>query len=480
MLNTLSRGDGARSHELRGHSVDFDGSGCRGFRRAGATRREAIRAGALALTGLTMPGLFAGRAAAAGGSADGFGRAKSCLLIFMWGGPSQLDTWDLKPEAPDAIRGEFKPIATRSPGISISEHFPRLARQTDRLAIVRSMTHDDPAHLSSAHRLLTGHLAPKPYSDAEPPSTKDWPHLGSIVAKVRPAKGSLPSSVTMPWTVAHPAAPGGPAPGQNAGWLGRSFDPLAIDGDPNAPGFAVGGMTLPDGMTPDRLAARRRLLGETGAVPIDGLKAWNDYQSRALDALVSAEARGAFQVEREDPRLRDAYGRHIHGQCLLLGRRLIEAGVPLVTVNWYNDGQNFWDTHGDNFNHLKNRLMPPADRGMSALLDDLDARGLLDETLVVWVGEFGRAPKISAGNAGREHWPRCYSAVLAGAGIRGGRVYGSSDRFAAYPLTDPVSPDDLGATILHALGIDPAREVVDSLGRPMRINAGRPVTTLFG
>jgi hypothetical protein len=444
------------------------------------TRREAIRAGALALTGLTMPGLFAGRAAAATGSADGFGRAKSCLLVFMWGGPSQLDTWDLKPNAPDSIRGEFKPIATKTPGILISEHFPRLARQTDRLAIVRSMTHDDPAHLSSAHRLLTGHLAPKPYSDAEPPSTKDWPHLGSIVAKVRPAKGSLPSSVTMPWTVAHPAAPGGRAPGQNAGWLGRSFDPLAIDGDPNAPGFQVGGLTLPDGLTPDRLAARRRLLGETGTAPIDGLKAWNDYQSRALDALVSAEARGAFQVEREDPRLRDTYGRHIHGQCLLLGRRLIEAGVPLVTVNWYNDGQNFWDTHGDNFNHLKNRLMPPADRGLSALLDDLDARGLLDETLVVWVGEFGRAPKISAGNAGREHWPRCYSAVLAGAGIRGGRVYGSSDRFAAYPLTDPVSPDDLGATILHALGIDPAQEVIDSLGRPMRINAGKPVTALFG
>ncbi len=457
-----------------------DGSGCPGFRRAEVTRREAIRAGALALTGLTMPGLFAGRAAAASTSADGFGRAKSCLLVFMWGGPSQLDTWDLKPEAPDAIRGEFKPIATKTPGILISEHFPKLARQTDRLAIVRSMTHDDPAHLSSAHRLLTGHLAPKPYSDAEPPSTRDWPHLGSIVAKVRPAKGSLPSSVTMPWTVAHPAAPGGRAPGQNGGWLGRSFDPLAIDGDPNAPGFQVGGMTLPDGLTTDRLAARRKLLGETGTVPIDGLKAWNDYQSRALDALVSAEARGAFQLEREDPRLRDTYGRHIHGQCLLLGRRLIEAGVPLVTVNWYNDGQNFWDTHGDNFNHLKNRLMPPADRGLSALLDDMDARGLLDETLVVWVGEFGRAPKISAGNAGREHWPRCYSAVLAGAGIRGGRVYGSSDRFAAYPLTDPVSPDDLGATILHALGIDPGHEVVDSLGRPMRINAGKPVTALFG
>ncbi len=447
-----------------------------------ASRREAIRAGALAMTGLGMPGLFAGRAAASTKAADtaaGFGRAKSCLLIFMWGGPSQLDTWDPKPDAPKEIRGEFGSIATKVPGTRISEHFPRLAKQTHRLAIVRSMNHDDPAHLSSAHRLLTGHLAPRPYSDAEPPSTKDWPHLGSIVAKVRPTKGSsLPSSVTMPWTVMHPAAPGGRAPGQNAGWLGRSFDPLAIDGDPNAPGFQVGGMTLPDGVSTDRMDARRHLLDGLGSGGLDSARGWSDYQSRALDALVSAEARGAFQVEREDPRLRDAYGRNIHGQCLLLGRRLIEAGVPLVTVNWHNDGQNFWDTHGDNFNQLKNRLMPPADLGFAALLDDMDARGLLDETLVVWVGEFGRTPKVINGS-GREHWPRCYSAVLAGAGVRGGLIHGASDRSAAYPMTDPVSPDDLGATILHALGIDPAHAVVDSFGRPMRINDGQPVTALF-
>ena len=457
-----------------------DGRHLPGSCRGPASRREAIRAGALAMTGLAMPELFLGRARAArapANSADGFGRARSCLLIFMWGGPSQLDTWDPKPDAPREIRGEFASIATKVPGTRISEHFPRLAKQTDRLAIIRSMTHDDPAHLSSAHRLLTGHLAPRPYSDAEPPSTKDWPHLGSIVAKVRPSKGSLPSSVTMPWTVAHPAAPGGRAPGQNAGWLGRSFDPLAIDGDPNAPGFQVGGMKLPAGVTTDRMDARRHLLGDLGS-PAADVKGWSDYQSRALDALVSAEARGAFQIEREDPRLRDAYGRNIHGQCLLLGRRLIEAGVPLVTVNWQNDGLNFWDTHGDNFNQLKNRLMPPADLGFSALLDDMTARGLLDETLVVWVGEFGRTPKV-IGGSGREHWPRCYSAVLAGGGVRGGMIHGASDRSAAYPMTDPVSPDDLGATILHALGIDPAHEVVDPLGRPMRVNDGRPVTALF-
>ncbi len=458
-------------------------AGCTGFRNSGPTRREAIRAGALAMTGLAMPDLFRGRAMASGLTAmgPGFGRAKSCLLIFMWGGPSQLDTWDPKPDAPAQIRGQFGTIATKVPGVRISEHFPRLAAQTHRLAIIRSMTHDDPAHLSSAHRLLTGHLAPRPYSDAAPPSPQDWPHLGSIVAKLHPTRGSLPSAVTMPWTVAHPAAPGGRAPGQNAGWLGKAFDPLAIEGDPNVAGFEVGGMTLPAGVSLDRMTSRRGLLEEIGSSGLEGRGpgAWSGYQGRALDSLVSAEARGAFQIEREDPKLRDTYGRNIHGQCLMLGRRLIEAGVPLVTVNWHNDGQNFWDTHGDNFNQLKNRLMPPADQGFSALLDDMDGRGLLDETLVVWVGEFGRTPKTTLGGSGREHWPRCYSAVMAGGGVRGGQVYGSSDRWAAFPASNPVSPDDLGATMLHALGINPAQEVMDAVGRPLRINNGIPVTALF-
>ena len=198
-----------------------------------------------------------------------------------------------------------------------------------------------------------------------------------------------------------------------------------------------------------------------------------------MDALASAEARGAFRLDGEDPKTRDRYGRHIHGQCLLLARRLVEAGVGLVTVNWHDDHSNFWDTHGNNFNRLKNDLMPPADRGFAALLDDLDTRGLLEETLVVWVGEFGRTPRINPANSGREHWPQCYSAALAGGGIVGGQVYGASDRWAAYPSRDPVSPTDLGATILHALGIDPALELTDPLGRPMRVNNGTALTTLF-
>lgn len=461
--------------------------GCREFRQSrGVSRRDAILGGALSMAGLGLPGLFRARANAATAKAKGpagFGQARSCLLIFMWGGPSQLDTWDPKPAAPEEIRGSFGTIATRTPGVRISEHFPMLATRTDRLAIIRSMSHDDFTHLSTAHRILTGHLAPTPHSDAAGPSPNDWPHLGSLVARVRPRRGALPTAVTMPWTVAHPAAPGGKAPGQHGGWLGKAFDPFRVEGDPSADGFQVEGLGLPEGITAARLDGRRALrarIDEPVELSGTGPASWDGYCERALDSLRSAEAAGAFRVDREEPRIRDRYGRNIHGQCLLLARRLIEAGVPLVTVNWHNDGMNFWDTHGDNFNQLKNRLMPPADRGLSALLDDLESRGLLEETLVVWVGEFGRKPHITRANAGREHWPHCYSAVLAGAGIRGGAVHGASDRWAAYPARDPVSPDDIGATILHALGIDPATEIRDPVGRPLRINSGTPLTGLFG
>lgn len=460
--------------------------GCAGFRQLGMTRRGVLRVGALSMTGLGLPELFRRRVNAqtaekAKGN-NGFGRARSCILIFQWGGPSQLDTWDPKPDAPADIRGEFGTIDTRTPGVRISEHFPLLAAQTHRMTIIRSMSHDDPAHLSTAHRLLTGHLAPTPYSDAAGPSANDWPHLGAILAKCRPSEGVMPHAVTMPWSVAHPAAPGGKAPGQHGGWLGKGFDPFAVEGDPNAPNFQVSGLGLPEGLTSERMADRRALfdaLRDPAGLSGRSAGAWDGFQGRALDALASAQAREAFQIEREDPRIRDRYGRHIHGQSLLLARRLVEAGVGLVTVNWHNDGLNFWDTHGDNFNNLKNRLMPPADRGFAALLDDLDTRGMLDETLVVWAGEFGRTPRITKGNAGREHWPRCYSAALAGSGVAGGMVYGSSDRWAAYPAKDPVSPDDLGATILHALGVDPATEIHDAVGRPLRVNTGSPLLNIF-
>src|SRR5262245_19501332 len=317
-------------------------AGCRDFRANAVSRRDALVAGAVGLAGVGLPGLYRARAATTPAStpAAGFGRARSCILIFQWGGPSQLDTWDPKPDAPAEIRGSFGTIETRTPGLRVSEHFPGLAARTDRLAIVRSMTHEDPAHLSTAHRLLTGHLAPRPNSDADGPSAADWPFLGSLLARVRPRGGAIPQSVLMPWTVAHPAAPGGKAPGQHGGWLGPAFDPFRVEGDPNAADFRVEGLRLPAGVTADRLNGRRALRAAIDPAPSlsgTGPAAWDGYCERALDALRSAEAQGAFRVDREDPRVRDRYGRNTHGQCLVLARRLIEAGVPLVTVNWHDD-----------------------------------------------------------------------------------------------------------------------------------------------
>jgi Protein of unknown function (DUF1501) len=443
--------------------------GCPGFRRAhGPSRRVLLQVGGLGAFGLGLPQLLASPA----GPRPGPGRARSCILVFAWGGPSQLDTWDPKPDAPAEVRGEFRPVATSVPGVRVSEHFPRLARLAHRYALVRSLAHDDPAHLSSVHHVLTGHLAPRPKSDAAPPSRRDSPHAGAVLARLRPPAGGVPPFVTLPWVVSHPAAPGGVAPGQNGGWLGPGFDPLVLAGNLAAADFHVPGLARPSDVSAERLAGRRSLLQRAHAPA-------GDWQ-RAFALLTSPRAQRAFDLGREPPRVRDRYGRHVHGQCLLLARRLVEAGARLVQVNWHQDGRNFWDTHADNFNRLRRDLMPPADQGLSALLEDLGQRGLLDETLVVWVGEFGRNPRVTRGNAGREHWPFCYSAVLAGGGVRGGQVYGSSDRLAAYPARDPVSPADLTATLYHALGLPAETTLTDRLGRPSQLTQGRAVSALFG
>jgi hypothetical protein len=456
-------------------------SGCLEFRRnLSAGRREFLRAGCLSLCGLGLADLLAFAAARTAGRERPLpgGRAKACILMFMWGGPSQLDTWDPKPDAPGEVRGEFKPIATCVPGIRISEHFPRLAKLADQYAIVRSMTHDDPAHLSSVHHILTGRHAPKVKSDADPPSRKDSPHLGSVLAYLHPARRALPSFITMPWIVSHPAAPGGVAPGQNAGWLGQAYDPFVISGDPNAATFRIPGLGRPSDLSLPRLEGRRNLLTQLDDHPVTAA-AYSEFRQRAFNLISSTSIQRAFALDQEPVTVRDRYGRHIHGQCLLLARRLIEAGARLVEVNWHQDHHNFWDTHGDNFRRLKKELMPPADQGFSALLEDLAQRGLLEETLLVWVGEFGRNPKITRANAGREHHPWCYSAVLAGGGIRGGQVYGKSDRLAAYPAENPVSPADLTATIYHALGVAPDLTLHDRDGRLVSLTEGTPVVSLF-
>lgn len=469
--------------------------GCGDFRSTRRlSRRAVLRVGGAGLLGLSLPQLLAAREP--GGLAQppdgqsslsprGFGRAKRCIFFFMWGGPSQLDTFDMKPSAPAEVRGSFDPISTAVPGTQICEHFQRLAAHTDKLAIVRSLGHRDPAHLSSGHAILTGHLAPIINSDAEPPSQRDTPHIGSVVSYFHGGRAALPSAVTMPWHALHPAAPGGVAPGQHGGWLGRKYDPMLMPGDPSQPGWNIPELSLGEGVSLERLESRRAVMEliDRQRGLLDAAAEARDlagYQQQAVGLLTSPEARAAFDLDQEAPATRDRYGRNIHGQCALLARRLVEQGAPLVSVNWHNDGKNFWDTHSNNFNRLKNDLIPPADAALSALLVDLEERGLLDETIVAWVGEFGRKPQIDQRHSGREHWPFCYSGLLAGGGIRGGAVYGASDKLAARPVQHPVRPQDFTATLYHALGIRTDVTLDDRGGRPQRFCDGAPMCDLFG
>jgi hypothetical protein len=468
-------------------------TGCRSFQNVcAASRREFLRAGGLSLFGLGLPRLLQAQGLSSGTPSGTFGRARACILLFMWGGPAQQETWDLKPDAPAEVRGEFRPIATSVPGISISEHFPALARHAHRLALVRSVHHADVNHTTATHALLTGRPA-VPGIEGRP--EEQWPHYGAVLARLHAGNQHccLPPFVQM-----RPTIPGG-APrfvessaGQGAGWLGPALNPFTIDHDPSRPDYHVGEFRLPDDVSFHRLDGRRRLLNlvEEQARQCErspSIQALDGHYRRAYDLLTTRRALEAFDLEREDPRLRDRYGRHPHGQAVLQARRLVEAGVPIVTVFWQNDGLTnvsvYWDTHNRNFVDLKTRLMPAADQAFSALLDDLDARGLLDETLIVWTGEFGRTPRVGqgvvggagAGRDGRDHWPHCFTTVFAGAGIRGGTIHGASDRWAAYPARDPVTPADIAATVYHLLGVDPALELIDSLGRPLTLCLGRPV-----
>ena len=461
-------------------------SGCREFRRSSrVSRRQVLQSGSLSALGLGW-GELESRLAAAQVNGQNLPkkRAKACIFLFMWGGPSQLETFDLKPDAPAEVRGSFNPISTKVPGTQICEHFTGLASMTDKLAIIRSLTHDDPAHLSSGHATLTGQLAPVLKSDADPPSAKDSPHLGALVSKLRPTTNGLPSFVAMPWKAFHPAAPGGEAPGQHGGWLGSAYDGMLLDGDLNDPNWHPQGLSLPADIGLGRLESRVELLRTMDAQRAAlhrslGASSYGNHQSRAMEMIGSGNVRSAFDLTQESDATRERYGRNVHGQCVLMARRLVEHGVPLVSVNWHNDGKNFWDTHGDNFNRLKNDLIPPADKALSALLSDLEERGMLDETIVASVGEFGRKPQITAANAGREHWPFCYSGLLAGGGVRPGMVYGSSDKHAAYPASDPVTPQDFATTILHAMGLPTETALLDRQQRPHRITSGRVLHDLL-
>jgi hypothetical protein len=447
----------------------------------GLTRREALRIGGLGFTGLMWSDWLRGRAAAAGPRRSG--KAKACILVFNYGGPSHLDIWDLKPDAPREVRGEFKPIATRVPGVSITEHLPRLAALADRYAVIRSVTHRDNDHAIGAYLALTGYSHPKnAILGIEPPATpQDLPSVGSLVSRLRPAERPVFSYITL-GDLRHFG--NNDSLGQNAGCLGRAYDPYTIpfvrpmDGTLDTGGVASV-MADRDG---GRLDGRRHLLEQVArAAPAleatADVRNRDDHNRRAFALLASSATRDAFDLTREPHKVRDRYGPTAFAQNCLLARRLVEAGVPLVTL--YSFGNRDWDTHGSNFTSLKNTLLPPTDQGMSALLYDLEARSLLDETLVVWMGDMGRTPRINNG-AGRDHWSFCYSVVMAGGGVRGGQVYGSSDRTAAFPSTNPVSPADIAATIFHCLGIDPRAHVTDQQGRPLVVSAGNPLHALLG
>jgi hypothetical protein len=450
-------------------------------------RRSLLQAGGAGLLGLTLPQLL--KAAERPKIAPG--KAKAVILLFMWGGPAHQDTWDLKPDAPAEIRGQFKPISTNVPGIQISEHFPLLAKQCDKLAIVRSMTHGNVDHTPSTHFLLTGQ---------PPPANGDvrggWPNMGAVLSKLGLGRGPLPPFVSM-----RPKLPNDvprfveESQGQFAAWLGPQHNPLIIDADPNSKEYSVEAFQLHADITVNRLADRKQLLTELNheqarLAEAPALAAVGSHYQRAYDLLQSAVAGSAFNLAEEPDAMRDRYGRNPHGQSVLLARRLVERGVPLVTCFWPSEGIKnvsvYWDTHSRNFVDLKERLMPPTDRAFSTLLDDLKERGLLDETLVVWTGEFGRTPRVGqrnsdagAGADGRDHWPNCFTSVLAGGGIRGGQVYGASDRHAAYPSLNPTAPVDLIATIYHLLGLPERMELQDQQGRPLVVCPGEVIRELL-
>lgn len=452
-------------------------------------RREILRAGALGLFGLGLPRLLS-----ASPTPTPRLKARACILLFMWGGPAHQDTWDPKPDAPAEYRGEFRTIPTAVPGLRVCEHLPRLARHAGKLAVIRSMTHGDVDHTGATHPLLTGHDLPRRGA----PRAEDWPGYGAVLARLGRGKGPLPPFVSM-----MPKVPDG-APrfveeshGQGAGWLGPLYEPLRIDADASKPDYRVADFALRADLPAERAGRRRALLRDLEGqqrhleARAEAAAAGAHYE-RAFSLLASRGAVEAFDLTKEPLRVRERYGMNVHGQSVLQARRLVEAGVPLVTVFWPNDGITnvsvYWDTHNRNFIDLKTRLCPVTDLAFSALLEDLEARGLLDEALVVWTGEMGRTPRVGqgvpggagAGRDGRDHWPHVFTSVLAGGGIQGGTVHGSSDRYAAYPASNPTSPADLAATIYHCLGVDPRTPIQDRLGRPMALCDGAPITPILG
>jgi hypothetical protein len=452
------------------------------------TRRQLFRFGGVSLL---TPGLLRLLAARAGAAPVRRGKAKGCIVLFQVGGPYQCETFDPKPSAPEEVRGPFKPVATPVPGLRVTEGLPQVARHGDKFAVVRSVHHAIRCHNPAIYCSLVGREATDPMAVSNRTAARrtDHPHYASVVAKLRPGAPSMPGHVIIPDVTNN-----GPAksPGLLAGYLGAGYDPFVLGADPGAPDFRVEGVGLPEDVPPDRLGERQALLrrldaGQRQAEKSGAVEALDALHQRAFSLLTSPRTKQAFDLAREPARLRDRYGRHTIGQSTLLARRLVEAGVPFVSVFSHTDvDKGSWDTHQQHHERVKRDLLPPADQSFSALLEDLSVRGLLDEVLVVWMGEFGRTPRMGVNFSnntnnvgGRDHWCNCYSVVLAGGGVRGGNVVGSSDWIGGYPKERPVHVSDLAATVFHALGVDPRAQVHDIQGQPHQVCDGEPVRELF-
>lgn len=448
-------------------------------------RRELLQVGCSSFVGLSLTQLLARRAAADSGdfAPDPARQVKSVVLVFLTGGGSHIDMFDPKPDVAE-IKGEFGPIETAVPGMHFTDQMPKLAERADRLAVVRSMAHSDNRHLSGSHNALTGVIQPFNGDSNQAKSLKrtDWPSYGSVVSYLRPRADRLPSQVTIP----NPLIEGSLVwPGQHAGFLGQNYDPFVLNDDPNSDEYRVRELSLVEGLSVTRLRERRQMLSALDAeqAGIDasrrGRKFTNE-QELAFTMLTSSGLKTALDITAETTETRDRYGRHKYGQTLLLARRLVELEMPVIQCNMGH--VQMWDTHVDHFPRLKT-MLPALDTGFGALVDDLIDRGLWEQTLVICVGEFGRTPTISplAGQTvpGRHHWAAGYTAVFGGGGVRGGQLIGATDRIGAKPITRPYHPNDIGATIYAALGIDPASMIPDRLGRPRHLNRGTVMDVLY-
>ncbi len=454
-------------------------------------RREFLRRGAgLAVAGYALPHWAAASPANKVVDKESNripGRARSCILVYLLGGPPHLDMFDLKPLAPAEVRGPFRPISTNVPGIEICEHFPLLSRMADKYALVRSISYPNSNHTPMIYYTLTGRPTERPEEDNDirPPQRTDFPHIGSVLSKLDGGNSSLPCYVAIPEVATRNSTSGEfkrgarlPLRGGTAGILGARFDPLPMNGEPGA-ADAVPALTPPQEVPQDRFERRSALL-ESLNRPVVAVRDFDEVRHRAalLTGTSANSSRAPFTLAGEPAPLRERYGNHRFGRSLLMARRLVEAGISLVAVHFNEmtvcDG---WDTHSKNFEGLQSELLPMVDQSLSALLNDLDERGRLDGTLVLCLGEFGRTPKIN-GNAGRDHWGPCSTTFVAGGGLSAGQVIGASDKIGAYPTTEPISPVDVHATMYHALGIDPHQVITDLLGRPFEICTGSVIRQL--